>query len=363
MAIGITVFLFWMIKGLIEALMLAAVLAGIVRPIYRRVVKMLRGHTGVAAMLTVLLTLAVVVAPAVLLVGALLQDAARISDRAVPWVQQHMQEPGKLRKAMEENPTLGRLLPYEDEIVQTSGQFAGSVASFVAQSVVSGAKGTARVFLMLFVTLYAMFTFLKDGQAILDWTFDRMPLSASDKQRLVATFTSVARATLKGTLLIGIVQGALGGAAFAVAGIKGAVFWGSIMAVSSIIPGIGTALVWVPAVMYLVMVGRTGPAVGLAVWCIAVVGTADNILRPRLVGKDAKMSDLMILVTTLGGLALFGATGILIGPIVGALFTTVWTLWGTAADEAGVAVTVTNTGTGEDDSESSGMKGKGTEKC
>jgi predicted PurR-regulated permease PerM len=106
------------------------------------------------------------------------------------------------------------------------------------------------------------------------------------------------------------------------------------MTVLSIIPGVGTALVWVPAVIFLVLDGQTGAAIGVGLWCAIVVGTADNLLRPLLIGKDTEMPDLLVMVTTLGGLALFGAAGIVIGPIVGALFTVVWDLWGAADEEA-----------------------------
>ncbi|MGD2154684.1 MAG: AI-2E family transporter, partial [Gemmatimonadales bacterium] len=160
-----------------------------------------------------------------------------------------------------------------------------------------------------------------------------MPLAPEDENRMVERFTSVARATIKGTLVIGIVQGGLAGLAFAVAGIEGAVFWGTIMVVLSIIPGIGTALVWVPAVIYLFAVGRVGTAIVLFIWCAAVVGTVDNVLRPWLVGKDTKMPDLLILLSTLGGLLLFGAVGIVVGPIVAALFVTVWDIYGLAFKE------------------------------
>ncbi len=147
---------------------------------------------------------------------------------------------------------------------------------------------------------------------------------------MVDKFVSVTRATVKGTLVIGIVQGGLAGLAFAVVGIKGAAFWGTVMAVLSIIPGVGTALIWIPAVIYLLAIGRVGAGIGLTIWCAAIVGTADNVLRPWLIGKDTKMSDLLILLGTLGGLVLFGAVGIIIGPIVAALFVTVWDIYGTA---------------------------------
>jgi predicted PurR-regulated permease PerM len=128
--------------------------------------------------------------------------------------------------------------------------------------------------------------------------------------------------------VIGVAQGALAGAAFAVAGIKGAAFWATVMAVLSILPGIGIALVWVPAAIYLMVIGKTAAGIGLAIWCGLVAGTVDNLLRPRLVGRDTEMPDLLILLATLGGLVLFGAVGIVVGPIVAALFLTIWEIYG-----------------------------------
>jgi len=138
----------------------------------------------------------------------------------------------------------------------------------------------------------------------------------------------VTRATIKGTLLIGIIQGTLAGIGFWVAGIDGAAFWGTVMAVLSVVPGIGAALVWVPAVIYLFIVGHSLAATLLLAWCAAGVGTIDNMLRPKLVGKDAKMPDLLILLGTLGGLFFFGPIGFIIGPLVCGLFLTVWDIYG-----------------------------------
>ena len=121
---------------------------------------------------------------------------------------------------------------------------------------------------------------------------------------------------------------ALAGVALAVAGIQGAAFWGTVMTVLSIIPGVGTALVWGPAVIYLLIIGKTASAILLAAFCGAVVGSLDNVLRPRLVGKDAKLHDLLILLSTLGGLFMFGIVGFLIGPILAAIFVTVWDIYG-----------------------------------
>jgi predicted PurR-regulated permease PerM len=155
-----------------------------------------------------------------------------------------------------------------------------------------------------------------------------MPLSDEDEALMLQRFTSITRATVKGTLVIGIIQGGLAGIAFWLAGIDGAAFWGTIMAILSIVPGIGAALIWVPAVIYLIVIGQLLAGLLLFAWCAAVVGTIDNILRPILVGKDAKMPDLLILVGTLGGLFLFGPIGFIVGPIVCGLFLTVWDIYG-----------------------------------
>lgn len=338
LAIGISLLFFLVVEKFVVALVMAAVLAGVVHPAYRRVVSLLRGRKSTAAIVTVLLTLIILIVPTLLFLGVLVYEASQVSVSLESWLaeyQEYLSKADGLQQTIQESPVLRELLPYQEQIVEKAGQLAGQVASFVAQQVVAATRGTAEFFLMLFVALYALFYFLKDGRKILDWLFACTPLSADEQQLLVATFTSVSRATLKSTLVIGIVQGGLAGAAFALAGIGGAVFWAAIMALLSILPGIGSALVWVPAVFYLVMIGRYEAAIGLAVWCALVVGTADNFLRPMLIGQDTEMPDLMVLLTTLGGLFLFGAAGLIIGPIVGALFITVWELWGSAMEGPG----------------------------
>ncbi len=138
------------------------------------------------------------------------------------------------------------------------------------------------------------------------------------------------RATLKGSLLIGLIQGGAAGLGFWVGGVPGPAFWGTVMVVLSILPAIGAAIIWIPAVIYLFLVGEVASGVGLLVWCAVVVGSIDNLLRPRLIGRDARMSDLLILISTLGGILLFGAVGFVVGPIVAALFVTVWHIYGVA---------------------------------
>jgi predicted PurR-regulated permease PerM len=134
----------------------------------------------------------------------------------------------------------------------------------------------------------------------------------------------VARATIKGTLVIGIVQGLLGGIGFAIFGIASAAFWGTVMAIASMLPVVGTALIWIPAVIHLLVMGETTSAIGLAVWSAVIVSNVDNVLRPILVGGDTQMPDLLVLIATFGGLSMFGGVGIILGPVIAAVSITLF---------------------------------------
>ena len=334
LAFSITFVFFWVIKSFLVAIIVSAVLASILYPFYQRVNTWLDGRKGISALVTVLLSLFLIIIPLLFFMGILVEEAITISESAEGWFKTEVQQPEMLQQHLQAHPKLEKLLPYKDKIIAKVPQLAAKVGTFVAEGLAAGAKGTAEFLLMIFIMLFAMSYFLTEGSALLDTALRFTPLSSDDKERLLNTFSSVGRATLKGTLVIGIVQGGLGGLSFWFAGIKGAFFWAVVMAVSSVIPSVGTALVWVPAVIFLVLKGQIGAAVGVGLWCAVIVGSADNFLRPLLIGRDTEMPDIVVMLTTFGGLALFGIAGLLIGPIIGALYITIWNLCGTAIDEA-----------------------------
>jgi predicted PurR-regulated permease PerM len=206
----------------------------------------------------------------------------------------------------------------------------GSISHFLINNLSSATLGAVQFLFMLFVWLYTMYFFLMDGDKLLEKILYYLPLQDHDEQQMLDRFTSVTRATLKGTAVIGILQGGLAGLAFWVVGIPSATFWGVIMVVLSIIPSVGTALVWVPVALILGLGGAVGKAVGLVVFCGLVVGSLDNLLRPILVGKDTQMHELMIFFGTMGGIFMFGMIGVIIGPIIAALFVTIWEIYGQA---------------------------------
>jgi predicted PurR-regulated permease PerM len=330
LALVITTVFFWVIKGFVVALFVAAIQAGLLYPIYERVVHSFGGRRGLASFATVLLSMVLIITPLLIFLSILAGQAVEITQSAEQWVEINKQQPDLLEKQLESHAKLKKLLPYQDKITAKISHLAAKAGAMVVEGLAAAAKGTAEFLLMLFIMMVAMVYFLTDGRELLDTVLRFTPLTDEDKKELIGIFTSVTRATLKGTVVIGIVQGGLGGLAFWFAGIQGVVFWAALMAVSSVIPSVGTALVWVPMVGYLGLSGQIGAAVAVGLWCAIIVGSADNILRPLLVGKDTDMPDIIVILTTFGGIALFGVTGILLGPIIGALYITVWRLCGTA---------------------------------
>jgi predicted PurR-regulated permease PerM len=319
----------WMIAGFLSAVLLAAIATGLCYPFHARLSRLLGGRANIASVITILLVLVVIIGPLLGFMGVVAKQALEVSDSIRPWLSAQMSS--SLNGPLLERFVLPEVLqPYQSQILAKAGELTATMGQFLLNSVAAATRGTASFILSLFVMLYAMFFFLRDGGAILSRILYYMPLKSEDELRMVDKFVSVSRATLKGTLVIGIVQGTLAGVALALAGITGSAFWGTVMAVLSIIPGVGTALVWVPAVIWLYASGQVLSAVLVAAWCAGVVGTVDNVLRPWLVGRDTQMSDLIILLSTLGGLMAFGAIGILVGPILAALFVTVWELYGEA---------------------------------
>ncbi len=316
----------------LKPLLLGAMLTGLCHPLYAWVTRLLGGRKSLGAILTLLILFVIVVGPLSAFVGLVVSQALSISDQAIPWVQQQFGAASAFNAhdwLVQRFPALASYVPDQTKIMENVGNAAKATGGFLVAGVSRMTAGTATFLLNLFVMLYAMFYFLRDGRAMLEKIFYYTPLDHGDEARVVQKLASVTRATLKGTLVIGLIQGLFAGGGFWVAGISGAAFWGTVMSVLSVVPGIGAALIWIPGVIYLYITGQALTATLLLIWCSAVVGTVDNIVRPKLVGKDAQMPDLLILVGTLGGLFLFGPIGFIVGPLVCGLFLTVLDIYGT----------------------------------
>lgn len=330
LALGISVLFLEMIRDLLMALFFAAIASGISHPLYRSLQQRFGGRSSLASGATVGLVLLLVIGPAAAFFVVVTTEAIHLAQLVTPWVAGQIRHAGELDRLMERFPSLKPLEPYRDQILGKLGELVGNVGSFIVDTVTTAARETATTLFLLFVMLYTMYFFLIDGRELLRKILYYLPLEPEDENKMVSRFVSVARATIKGTLVISVVHGTLVGCAFWLTGLDAPALWGTLVAILSNIPGIGSALVWVPAVVFVGLSGHWTAALVLTVWCTAVVGAVDYFLRPWLIGKDTKMPDLLVFLATVGGIALFGMSGFLVGPIVAALFVTVWDLYGEA---------------------------------
>ena len=322
-----------MIRSFLMAIFLAGIFAALARPICDGLQNVLKGRRGPASVLTLLLIVIVVVLPLGVLTGVVTGQAIKVSQSAMPWVKAQINQPGAVTDFLATIPYYDQIAPHSEVILRKAGQMVGGISQFLINNLSSATIGAVNFLFMLFVWLYTMYFFLMDGEKLLEKILYYLPLEDDDEQQMLERFTSVTRATLKGTAVIGILQGGLAGLAFWAVGIPSATFWGVIMVVLSIIPSVGTAVVWLPAAVILGFGGAVGKAVGLFIFCALVVGSLDNLLRPILVGKDTQMHELMIFFGTMGGIFMFGMIGVIIGPIVAALFVTVWEIYGHAFED------------------------------
>jgi predicted PurR-regulated permease PerM len=324
----ISAIFFAMIRYFLMVIVLAAIFSALAMPVFNRFDRWFRGRKSLSAAMTLFTLFLIVFIPLAVLLSIVIEQASRIGSVALPWIQHQFKEPAAFNEQLRTLPFYAQLEIYRENILQKAGEFADKAGSLFLNGVSSFTYSAVNDLFLLFIFLYTMFFFLKDGQKILAKVLSFFPLTETDQHRLLDKFLSVTRATIKGSMVIGILQGSLAGLALHVAGIESAIFWGTMMSVISVLPIIGSGLIWFPAVLYLAATGHYPQALGVLLFCVLVVGQIDNIIRPILVGRDTQMHELLIFFGTLGGIGLFGVFGVIMGPIIAALFMTVWVMYG-----------------------------------
>ncbi|MBU2340782.1 MAG: AI-2E family transporter [Alphaproteobacteria bacterium] len=315
----------------------AALAAIIFQPLYRRFLDWRPGRENQAAVATLLVITFVVVLPAVLIGSAIVTQAIEV---VVAFQEGRIDVAGWFAQIMGALPTRvqaelaqsgwGDLVAAQERIQDFAEQSAGLIA---AQALAIGG-GVAGFVLALGVGLYVGYFFLRDGSAIGHAVVRALPMERSIAERLAERFLTIVRATIKGSGVVGLVQGALGAITFWIVGVPSVLLLGLLMAIASLLPAVGPALIWVPVSIYLLATGAVWEGVVVIASGVAVIGLADNILRPILVGRDTGIPDWMILVTTLGGLALIGLSGIVLGPLAAGMFLAGWSILSEQREDA-----------------------------
>ena len=327
---GISVLFLTMIHQFLMAIFLAGLFAALASPIHRWLTVRLGGRKNLASLLTLGIIICLVLVPLAILVTIVISQAIAVGQSVSPWVQAFLKQPSVINGYLHGLPYYDQLMPYRDLLIQKGGVLVANLSAYFIDSLSQFTRMTVNLLFSGAIMLYVMFYFLSMGSLLLEKILYFLPLEDQEERLLLERFTSVTRATIKTTFFIGLLQGCICGVGFALASLPAAVFWGTVMAVMSIIPAFGTAIIWGPALLILALKGDFGGVVILLVLCGGVAGNLDNFLRPRLVGKDTQMHDLFVLFGTLGGISMFGLLGIVIGPIIAALFITIWEIYGKA---------------------------------
>jgi predicted PurR-regulated permease PerM len=315
----------WLIQDFAQPLFWAAILAILFYPLYRWWFEILGHRASLAAFVTLLVIIVMVILPLGLVGLAVTREAAGLYERIAAG-EIDVQAPIRfiertLPMAVE---YLARFGIDAQRITQNLSSAAVTTSRFVASQALTIGQDAFRFSILFFLMLYLLFFFLRDGHRLIAAIMHALPLGHEREQHLFEKFADVSRATVKGTLVVGVVQGALGGLFFWILDLKAAVFWGVIMTLLSLLPAVGSALVWVPASIILLATGQIVKGIILLAAGGLIIGLVDNFLRPMLVGRDTQIPDYLILLATLGGLTVFGLSGFVIGPIIAALFLAVW---------------------------------------
>ena len=317
----------WMLRPFFDDIFWSVVIALLFTPFYRRVQRWGLGSTT-AALLTILLSLALIILPAAYLFYTCASELSQLYQRLSGNQQELLDRLDRLRQALPGVVTWLDQFGYGPEKLKSmiSGA-AVNISGFLARQTVSIGGGTVNWFIDLAIVLYLGFFLVRDGERIRTLLIRALPFGDHREEMLFARFAQMLRATVRGTLLVAIAQGTLGGIIFALLDIRGPVLWGVIMTLLSLIPVVGAAVIWLPVAGYLLATGEYASGAILMAYGVCVIGLADNVLRPVLVGRDTKLPDFMVLLSTLGGFALFGLDGFITGPVLAVLFVTIWQIF------------------------------------
>ena len=320
----------WVVWPYVGAIFWGIVLAIIFAPLYQRALRLAQGRRGVAALATIVVAGAAVGIPLALLTAALVRQATglfadlstrridfaaygqRIAEALPPWAQTSLDKVG-----------FGDLAAIQERL--QAG--AATAARLLTTHVFGIGLGAFDFAISLGVMIYLLFYLLRDGASLSSRFEAAIPLASDDRRMLLATFVKVIRATVKGGAAMMAVQGALGGLVLGWLGVEAPVFWGAVFGLLSMLPVVGAGVLWAPIAIYFALTGALWKGVALTIFGVVVLTAVDNLLRPILVGREAKLPDYVVLVSTLGGIASMGLAGVVVGPVIAAIFLAVWTLF------------------------------------
>lgn len=326
--LGITALFGWILQPLFGAILWAVVIAILFHPLQQRWAPRFGQRNNLLALTVLLVCTLMVILPVLTVLLSVAREAttvyAKIQSGELDLI-------GMLERAREFPPTLQRGFDFLGlDIAAITKLLRDTVAQssyFIVSSGLSVGQNAAQFLVALAVMLYLTYFLLRDGEALVEVLVRALPLGDARERVLLRKISDVTIATIRGNLLVAVVQGTLGGLIFWVLDVQAALLWGMVMVLASLLPAVGAALVWAPVAIYFVATGAIWSGVVLIVFGAGVIGLIDNVLRPILVGRELKMPDYLVLISTLGGIGIFGLNGFVIGPMIAALFIAFWDMF------------------------------------
>lgn len=334
----------WVLSPFYGAVFWGAVFAIVFAPLHARLLRVMPTRRTLTAALALLFILLLVIFPLSLVSALLVQEAGLVVQRL---------QTGEMSFSLYFQQIFDALPSWAMDLLSRFGltdmslvqqRIAVSLtqgSQFFATQALNIGQNTFDFLMSFFIMLYLLFFFLRDGSALGRRMTDTLPLEDDIKRDLSGKFITVIRATVKGNIVVAMVQGALGGLIFWILDIHAPVLWGTLMAFLSLLPAIGAAIVWLPVAVYFLATGAVLDGLLLAAFGVLVIGLVDNVLRPLLVGKDTKLPDYVVLMSTIGGMALFGLNGFVIGPVIAAMFIAAWDIFSISREASPLVPTET----------------------
>ena len=319
----------WIVWPFFGAVFWGTVLAILFAPLYRRLLVVTRGRRNLAALATLVLCLVIVILPLTFITASLVQEGISLYQKLQSrelhfdtYFQQIINALPRWIVDLLDRFGFGNISALQEKI--STGVMEGS--KFIATQAFSIGQNTFEFIISFSIMLYLLFFLLREGSGLSGRIRHAIPLSMEHKRHLLSKFITVLRATVKGNIAVAAMQGGLGGVIFWILGIQGPLLCGVLMAFLSLLP-MGAAIIWAPVAIYFLVTGETWSGMALIAFGVFVIGLIDNILRPALVGKDTQMPNYIVLISTLGGMAIFGLNGFIIGPAIAAMFIAAWDLF------------------------------------
>jgi predicted PurR-regulated permease PerM len=319
--LGTMLLFFRMVRVFLVPILLAAVFTTLFYPLFQAFLRIFRGRRTLAAFFCCFVLLLGLIAPLYAVADMVAREGIEFYRTAQVQIGEFFEKGASGPLGRLRNLRLVRDLRLDQINLQSAFQnVASSAGSFLAGVINKTSRGTLQVVVLLFITLFTMFYFFRDGKDLLRRIQPLIPLDREYKVAIAARFSAVARATVKGTLLIALVQGTLAGLTLWIFGVGSPILWGVVSMLLAIIPLVGAWLVLYPAAIIQMVTGHLWQGIGILLVTVIVIVNVDNLMRPRLVGQQTGMHDLMVFFSTLGGIGMFGPMGFIIGPMIGALF-------------------------------------------